>query len=57
VLIRPGDVEQLADALDALVGVAGGGGGGRRDEGIAVASRFTWAASAAGHASVYRSVA
>ena len=32
------------------------GAGARRPRGIATAARYTWAASADGHASVYRSV-
>lgn len=54
-LIPPGDAEALAGALDMLVrgdeALAA-----RRRRGLAVAARHTWAASAAGHVEVYRSV-
>ncbi|MBV8981545.1 MAG: glycosyltransferase family 4 protein [Acidimicrobiia bacterium] len=55
VLIPPGDVGALAEALDALVG--GGPEVDRlRRRGPEVAAGYTWDASAAAHAEVYRSV-
>ena len=54
-LVPPGDVDALAGALDMLLrgdeALAA-----RRRRGLAVAARYTWAASAAGHAEAYRSV-
>jgi glycosyltransferase involved in cell wall biosynthesis len=52
-LVPPGDVGALAAALATA---ASGGAAAHRDAGIARAARFTWAASAAAHAAVYRSV-
>ncbi|MGH9069205.1 MAG: glycosyltransferase family 4 protein [Acidimicrobiales bacterium] len=52
-LVEPGDVDGLAGALDMLVR----GDSGlevRRARGLAVASRYTWTASAAGHVGAYR---
>lgn len=54
-LVRPGDVEGLAGALEALV-EGGTDVGARRRRGIEVAARYTWDRSAAGHMEVYRSV-
>jgi len=55
-LVPPGDVDGLAQALDTLVA-----GGPAVDElrrlGVETAARYSWAASAAAHADVYRSVA
>ena len=53
-LVPPGDAEALAGALTALV--AGEGGDWRRRRGPEVAAAYTWEASAAAHAGVYRSV-
>jgi glycosyltransferase involved in cell wall biosynthesis len=54
-LVRPGDTDGLAGALAALV--AGGGDVARlRERGPLVAANYTWEASAAAHADVYRSV-
>ena len=55
-LVPPGDVDALAEALEA---VAHGGPDveGRREKGVARASLYTWDASAAGHVTVYRHVA
>ncbi|HEX2040387.1 MAG TPA: glycosyltransferase family 1 protein [Acidimicrobiales bacterium] len=54
-LVRPGDVDALAGALDMLVrgdeGLAA-----RRRRGLEIAGRHTWSASAAGHVEVYRSL-
>ena len=52
-LVPAGDVAALADALDAVVGAQDDD---RRQRGLARARRYTWAATAAGHAAVYRSV-
>ncbi len=55
VLVPPGDVDALAEALEATV--AGGPEVERRRTlGSDVAARYTWAASAEAHAAVYRSV-
>jgi glycosyltransferase involved in cell wall biosynthesis len=54
VLARPGDADSLAEALAAAL--SGHGGAERRRLGLAVAARHTWAASAAAHVEVYRSV-
>ncbi len=53
-LARPGDPGSLAEALDAAL--SGDRGDDRRRLGLAVAARHTWAASAAAHVDVYRSV-
>jgi len=54
-LIPPGDTDALAEALDTLA--RGGPDIERlRDRGPEVAARYTWDASAAAHADVYRSV-
>jgi len=54
-LVAPGDVDALAQALEALV--AGGPAvDERRRLGMEVAAAHTWAASAAAHAEVYRSL-
>jgi len=55
VLVPPGDGDALAGALETIV--AGGPDVDRlRTAGPAVAARYTWEASAAAHAEVYRSV-
>ena len=55
VLVPPGDIAALAEALEAMV--AGGAEVDRRRIlGFDVAARYTWEASAEGHAAVYRSV-
>ena len=55
VLVPPGDGDALAGALDAVV--AGGPDVERlRGAGPEVAAPYTWEASAAAHAEVYRSV-
>jgi glycosyltransferase involved in cell wall biosynthesis len=55
-LVPPGDVEALAGALDMAVrhdaGLAN-----RRERGLTIAARHTWAASAQRHVEVYRAVA
>jgi glycosyltransferase involved in cell wall biosynthesis len=51
-LTPPDDVDRLAAALEAALD----GGSSRRQEGLEVAARYTWEASAAAHADVYRSV-
>lgn len=52
-LVRPGSVPDLADAIDAVV--AGGPEvEARRRRGLEVAARHTWDASAAGHMDAYR---
>jgi glycosyltransferase involved in cell wall biosynthesis len=54
-LIPPGDVDALAQALEALV--RGGPEVDRfRERGPDVASTYTWEASAAAHAEVYRAI-
>jgi glycosyltransferase involved in cell wall biosynthesis len=54
-LVATGDDRALGEALEAAV--AGGAEVGRRRTlGLEVAARFTWDASAEGHAAVYRSV-
>ena len=55
VLVAPGDTAALADALDSLV-EGGSDVDRRRQRGVAVAASYTWEASAAAHADVYRSV-
>jgi glycosyltransferase involved in cell wall biosynthesis len=55
-LVRPGDVDALAGALDMLIT------GDlrleeRRQRGLSVAARHTWEACANAHVKVYRSVA
>jgi len=55
VLVPPSDIAALAEALEAMV--AGGAEVDRRRTlGFDVAARYTWEASAEGHAAVYRSV-
>ena len=54
-LVRPGDVSGLAAALESVLD-GGDKVSARRRDGLAVAARYTWAASAAAHAAVYRSV-
>ena len=54
-LVAPGHDDALAEALESAM--AGGPEvEGRRVRGVEVAARFTWDASAAAHAAVYRSV-
>jgi len=55
VLIPPGDVDALAQALEALV-AAGPEADRVRRRGPEVAAAYTWEASAAAHVEVYRSV-
>lgn len=55
-LVEPGDTDALAGVLDMLVR-GDAGLEARRQRGLAVAARHTWAASAAAHIGVYRSVA
>lgn len=53
VLARPGDVDSLAEALDvALTG--GAAAATRRRQGLDVAARHTWEASAEAHVEIYR---
>lgn len=53
VLVRPGDVTSLAQALD--VALSGGPAAAtRRRQGLEVAARHTWEASADAHVEVYR---
>ena len=54
-MVAPGDVAGLAQALDALV-VGGPTVDERRRLGLEVAARYSWDASAAAHAEVYRSL-
>jgi glycosyltransferase involved in cell wall biosynthesis len=55
-LVRPGDLNALTDAIESTI--AGGSDiHARRRLGLEVASGYTWDASAAAHAAVYRSVA
>jgi glycosyltransferase involved in cell wall biosynthesis len=57
-LAPAGDDASLADVLDGLLAPASEAERARqRARGLEVASRFTWDATAAGHESVYRSVA
>ena len=51
-LVQPGDVAQLAAAIEAALA----GHGPAATHRLAQAARYTWASSAAGHAAVYRSV-
>ncbi|HVE47530.1 MAG TPA: glycosyltransferase family 1 protein [Acidimicrobiales bacterium] len=55
-LVEPGDTDALAGVIDMLVR-GDAGFEARRQRGLAVAARHTWAASAAAHIAVYRSVA
>lgn len=52
-LVEPGDAAALAGALDMLV-TRDDGLAARRERGLAVAGRYTWQASAAGHVAAYR---
>jgi glycosyltransferase involved in cell wall biosynthesis len=54
-LVRPGDVEELASALDAALveGSESGPALRQRERGIAVAGQFTWASSVARHVGAY----
>ncbi len=52
-LVEPGDADGLAGALDMAVR-RDAGLDARRDRGLAVAARYTWAASAMGHVAAYR---
>ena len=54
-LVAPGDVDALADALEALL-TGGPDVEERRRRGLETAARHSWAASAAAHVEVYRSV-
>jgi glycosyltransferase involved in cell wall biosynthesis len=54
-LVPPADVEALAGALDMAVR-QDAGLAGRRERGLAIAARHTWAASAQRHAEVYRAI-
>jgi glycosyltransferase involved in cell wall biosynthesis len=54
-LVAPGDASALAGALDAAV-AGGPGNDDRRRRGLERATAYTWEASAASHAEVYRSV-
>ena len=55
-LVPPGDVDALADALDAVLGRSGGAGSAedRRRAGLAVAAARTWERSASLHVEAYR---
>ena len=55
-LVPPGDVDALAGALDMAVR-QDAGLAARRERGLTIAARHTWAQSAARHAEVYRAVA
>jgi hypothetical protein len=55
-LVPPGDVEALAGALDMAVR-QDAGLAGRRQRGLSIAARHTWAGSAARHAAVHLGVA
>jgi glycosyltransferase involved in cell wall biosynthesis len=58
VLVPPGDTEDLADALGAVLSGAGSAATAeRRRLGLAIAAERTWAASAALHANAYRMAA
>ena len=52
-LVQPGSVPELADAIDAVV-EGGAELAARRRRGLEVAARHTWDASAAGHMDAYR---
>jgi glycosyltransferase involved in cell wall biosynthesis len=52
-LVPPGDVGRLADALDVLLAEPPEGAE-RRRRGLEIAARYTWAASAARHLEAYR---
>jgi glycosyltransferase involved in cell wall biosynthesis len=54
-LVEPRDVDGLAGVIDMLVR-GDAGAEVRRQRGLAVAARHTWAASATAHVKVYRSV-
>ena len=54
-LVEPGDVDGLAGTIDTLVR-GDAGAEARRERGLAVAARHTWAACASAHVGVYRSV-
>jgi glycosyltransferase involved in cell wall biosynthesis len=54
-LVEPGDVDGLAGVIDTLVR-GDAGAAARRQRGLAVAARHTWAACAAAHVGVYRAV-
>jgi hypothetical protein len=53
VLVSPGSVGELVDALEEILG-GGAGVEARRHRGLTVAAGHSWAASAAGHVSAYR---
>ncbi|HET9732576.1 MAG TPA: glycosyltransferase family 1 protein [Acidimicrobiales bacterium] len=54
--VPPGDAAALAGAIDALVS-GDPALAARRQEGLAVAARYTWEASAEGHVAAYREAA
>jgi glycosyltransferase involved in cell wall biosynthesis len=55
-LVTPADMDELAEALEEIVG-DGAVVDDRRRRGLALAARYTWAASADAHVEVYRSLA
>ncbi len=56
ILVKPGDADGLAGALDMLVR-GDAGLAARREFGLSIAARHTWEATAEAHLAVYRSVA
>ena len=54
-LVTPGDVDSLSGALEETL-TGGSAVDARRRLGFEIASRYTWEATAAAHAAVYRSV-
>ncbi|MDQ6927437.1 MAG: glycosyltransferase family 4 protein [Actinomycetota bacterium] len=54
-LVEPGDIGALTDAIEAVIG-GGADVDRRRLSGLEIASRYTWEASAAAHTVIYRSV-
>jgi glycosyltransferase involved in cell wall biosynthesis len=60
VLVSPGDVAALADAIDAELAAGPGGGpahAARRQRGFDIVAGHTWAASASRHMEAYRHAA
>jgi glycosyltransferase involved in cell wall biosynthesis len=57
VLVAPGSVDGLADALDAHLAGDGPAAARRRERGLAVVADHTWAASARRHLDAYRHAA
>ena len=55
-LVRPGNTDELAAALEATVR-GGADVDARRRQGFDLAARYTWDASAAAHLEVFRAVA